>query len=214
MTGPLSRDKEFPPAPWQARGHLWMSVFKTDKPVKKPEGIKYLLHPRWLVVTVVRYLEGTLKYDELVVGPLVHLGSNFGIWVDRIWVDSAASMRGGREIWGVPKEMATFIWEKETVHISHKTADIAKIRVDTSSARFFKLKVSAPGIGSRGGLWLFSMASLKGKLGRSGMQILEWSDLFGYTPRKKAMFGFAVKPFEFTMHKPHKSFEKKAHTGS
>ncbi len=51
---------------------------------------------------------GVLPYRELLVALLV-LGRR-GVWytIPRIWVDSAQSRIGGRELWAIPKELASF----------------------------------------------------------------------------------------------------------
>ena len=52
-----------------------------------------------------------LQYSELATlhGPLVRRGRP-AFWVDTMHVDLTASREGGRRIWGVPKELATFAW--------------------------------------------------------------------------------------------------------
>ncbi|WP_193200450.1 acetoacetate decarboxylase family protein [Nostoc sp. MG11] len=54
-----------------------------------------------------------LEYSELVVAPaVVSYQGKFGGWVSHIYVDNADSVAGGREIWGLPKELAEFTWEQ------------------------------------------------------------------------------------------------------
>ncbi|MBW4687582.1 MAG: acetoacetate decarboxylase family protein [Komarekiella atlantica HA4396-MV6] len=54
-----------------------------------------------------------LEYSELVVAPaVVSYQGKFGGWVSHIYVDNADSVAGGREIWGLPKELAEFSWEQ------------------------------------------------------------------------------------------------------
>ncbi|NJM84756.1 MAG: acetoacetate decarboxylase family protein [Leptolyngbyaceae cyanobacterium RM2_2_21] len=51
----------------------------------------------------------TLIYQELiVVAGLVRYAGKIGFWISHIYVDNLASVAGGQEIWGLPKEMATF----------------------------------------------------------------------------------------------------------
>ena len=201
MNQDYEREAPYPPAPWRSSGRLWMGFFKTDVPVQLPAGLKPFLNPRWLVVTLVRYLEGTLRYDELAVGPLACLGARFGIFVPYIWVDSEASMWGGRRIWGVPKEMAEFAWNGDTVRVTDKDGLIATLAVDTGDARL-PIWLPAPGLGRRDGQWTFTIATMSGRLGRSGMRIAEWSPRFPYRPGETPMFGFGAKPFRMTVPEP------------
>jgi len=52
-----------------------------------------------------------LAYNELIVVPaLTRYRKNVGVWISHIYVDHPDSMAGGREIWGLPKELAQFTW--------------------------------------------------------------------------------------------------------
>ncbi len=54
-----------------------------------------------------------LEYNELIVtGALVSDGSKMAGWISHIYVDNVDSVAGGREIWGLPKELAEFTWEQ------------------------------------------------------------------------------------------------------
>jgi hypothetical protein len=57
-------DRSYPPAPWDLSGFLWMGLFETDFAIQLPEGLRRALNPRWVVVTLVRYLQGTLRHDR------------------------------------------------------------------------------------------------------------------------------------------------------
>jgi acetoacetate decarboxylase len=51
----------------------------------------------------------TLRYRELLVASaLVYRAPTVGLWADQVWVDSARSLEGGRQIWGMPKRWARF----------------------------------------------------------------------------------------------------------
>ena len=51
---------------------------------------------------------GVLSYRELMTTLLVRRGWRLLPTITHIWVDSDASRAGGRELWGIPKELATF----------------------------------------------------------------------------------------------------------
>ncbi|BAZ31572.1 hypothetical protein NIES4074_40450 [Cylindrospermum sp. NIES-4074] len=65
-------------------------------------------------VYLSKYESGSvLEYSELIVAPaLVSYQGKIGAWVSHIYVDNADSVAGGREIWGLPKELAEFSWEQ------------------------------------------------------------------------------------------------------
>lgn len=52
---------------------------------------------------------GTMTYDELAVARIVRTPEGkIGASIPLIWVDSPASLAGGRALWGIPKELAEF----------------------------------------------------------------------------------------------------------
>ena len=52
---------------------------------------------------LANYTGGTLAYHELIV--FSHATTR-GMVISHIYVDAEQSMHGGREIWGLPKELA------------------------------------------------------------------------------------------------------------
>jgi acetoacetate decarboxylase len=51
----------------------------------------------------------TLEYRELIVGcGLTRFGARLGLWISHIFVDEPRSLLAGREVWGLPKELASF----------------------------------------------------------------------------------------------------------
>lgn len=56
----------------------------------------------------------TLHYGELLVLPaLTRAAGRTGWWISHAYVDSPASLAGGRRMWGVPKDLATFAWRDD-----------------------------------------------------------------------------------------------------
>src|SRR5947209_3551023 len=66
-----------------------------------------------------RYGPGsTLEYSELIaVCGLVRAAGKYGFWISHIYVDDRVSRAGGREIWGLPKELAEFVWSDDGVAV-------------------------------------------------------------------------------------------------
>ncbi|MCU0569402.1 MAG: acetoacetate decarboxylase family protein [Oculatellaceae cyanobacterium Prado106] len=68
----------------------------------------------------------TLQYHELIVvsGVIYHAGK-LGAWISHIYVDLPDSVMGGREIWGLPKELAAFEWDvtETTAKVKVKQGD-------------------------------------------------------------------------------------------
>ncbi|MDP9117001.1 MAG: acetoacetate decarboxylase family protein [Actinomycetota bacterium] len=105
---------DYPPEPWVLHGQLRTSVFAvplTDIPVDLPPGCHPVRIGRYGVVGTawVSYeSSGVLAYEELMSTVLVRRGWRLMPTISHIWVDSPTSLAGGRALWGIPKELATF----------------------------------------------------------------------------------------------------------
>lgn len=111
----------YPPAPWKLQGTALQTLrlvrIEKARPFVPPTlDIIALLPGRTLgVVAVAAYGPGSvLAYHELIVAPaLARFGGRVGFWVSHIYVDSEQSIQGGRDIWGLPKQMAQFHWSAD-----------------------------------------------------------------------------------------------------
>lgn len=109
-TDPSSAATAYPPAPWRMVGQLWLSLFKLGEPVDdlRPAGV--------YGAAFVSYEPGSpLTYSELLVARAVPVPDGRGrrVSITDIWVDSPASVAGGRELWAIPKDLCDF--ELDTV---------------------------------------------------------------------------------------------------
>ena len=109
-----SEEVAYPPEPWRLAGQLHASVFRVptdDLPASQPPGTRpVLIGGHGIVIAAwVRYEAGSvLRYRELLCTVLVRDGGRIRPTISHIWVDSEASRRGGRELWGIPKQLAEF----------------------------------------------------------------------------------------------------------
>jgi hypothetical protein len=90
-------------------GQLWLSLFRVRDQVdeRRPAGV--------YGAAFVRYEEGSpLTYSELLVGRAVEpVEHGRRVTITDIWVDSPASVAGGRELWAIPKGLCDFTLESE-----------------------------------------------------------------------------------------------------
>jgi Acetoacetate decarboxylase (ADC) len=107
----------YPPQPWSLRGDMHVSVWAVpvaDLPVIPSElagavrvvrlGRRALVGAAW-----VDYQPGgDMTYHELLSSVLMRAGLRPRVTITHIWVDSADSRDGGRELWGIPKDLADF----------------------------------------------------------------------------------------------------------
>lgn len=140
MTSPAARPPQppyervsYPPAPWTMVGSLWLSLFRVrdDVDEQRPAGV--------YGAAFVDYAPGSpLTYSELLVARALPGGGNKGraVSITDIWVDSAASVAGGRELWAIPKGRCDFDCQhRSSGPLSHTTwsASIAGHRVARAS---------------------------------------------------------------------------------
>jgi acetoacetate decarboxylase len=112
-------ERIYPDAPWKMVGQLWVSLFRVREAVDdlRPAGV--------YGVAFVDYQPGSpLTYSELLVAHPVKEPVS-GVSITDIWVDSPASVAGGRELWAIPKGLCTF---------EHDTSTAGPVRRDRWSA--------------------------------------------------------------------------------
>jgi hypothetical protein len=113
MNAPKRAETSYPPEPWDLKGVGYVALWLVPERVLPdlPAGVVpvSLLGKAVVATGFVDYQPGgLLSYHEFLVAPLVRHGTRPGLSITDIWVDSAASRAGGRELWGIPKEMASF----------------------------------------------------------------------------------------------------------
>ncbi|WP_158605623.1 acetoacetate decarboxylase family protein [Amycolatopsis panacis] len=103
---------DYPPEPWRLAGEACLSMWRlpVDEVAGLPAGAEpILIAGRASVFTAwIDYRPpGQLSYRELLCAVAVH-GRGLAASITQIWVDSEISRDGGRELWGIPKELASF----------------------------------------------------------------------------------------------------------
>lgn len=146
----MSHSEPCPPAPWAMVGQLHLSLFRVPEPVDdlRPAGV--------YGAAFVSYEEGSpLTYNELLVARAVNAGEHGRrVTITDIWVDSPASVAGGRELWAIPKDLCDFSREvSHTGPLSRTTWSAARERRPIASASFTDVSRGAPRTPFRGGTW-------------------------------------------------------------
>ncbi|MCX5410235.1 acetoacetate decarboxylase family protein [Streptomyces sp. NBC_00335] len=103
----------YPPEPWHLAGQMHLSLWLVPRRSLPP--LPYGVRPVTLAgralmgaAWVVYENDSVLHYNELLSAVLVRDGLRPRVTITDIWVDSPPSMAGGRELWGIPKELADF----------------------------------------------------------------------------------------------------------
>ncbi len=115
----------YPQAPWTLKGYALQTVELLDIERSRPfipsdlEIISVWPGKTLGGVYLAAYQAGSvLEYSELIViAGLVNYSGKLGGWISHIYVDNADSVAGGREIWGLPKELAEFSWQGDSVTV-------------------------------------------------------------------------------------------------
>ncbi|MBH8554174.1 acetoacetate decarboxylase family protein [Nostocaceae cyanobacterium CENA357] len=110
----------YPPTPWTLQGYaiqtLHLVNIERSRPLIPAELNILSIWPGKTLGAVYLSFYGSgsvLEYSELIVVPaVVSYRGKIGPWISHIYVDNPDSVAGGREIWGLPKEMADFTWEQ------------------------------------------------------------------------------------------------------
>ncbi|MBX6342143.1 MAG: acetoacetate decarboxylase family protein [Thermomicrobiaceae bacterium] len=165
----------YPPAPWVLYGRAIFAPRLLDS-----RGARAFVPPYLDVVSVLpgktlggvylaAYGPGSaLAYHELiVVAALARSGGRVGFWISHIYVDDLRSMAGGREIWGLPKEMAEFAWpvgEERRVVARQDGRDLCALHYGPERT-LCGLPVVVPAFSARGGDLLQFNGVASGRLG-------------------------------------------------
>jgi hypothetical protein len=128
----------YPPPPWHLQG--WAIQTFTTIPLSvarryvPPELPIVQVWPGYTLGTVAfaSYERGTLAYNELLlaIGLVWLRGLRFCI--PRLWVDSEASVAGGREMWKLPKQLAIIKVLRGDEVITIDAGDICRIEACTN----------------------------------------------------------------------------------
>lgn len=191
--------RAYPPPPWRLSGQAWLGLFPADATVPLPPDLQPLLSPRWLILLLVRYQSGTLRYDEFAVGALVRLGRWPGVWVDRMWVTDEVACRGGREIWGLPKDLARITWAGPSVLVTDRDGEIATLRLENRPLRLPPVPVPVLWFGEFAGHRGFTVARFQGWPVWGSFRIETWTDRLPYRPASQPLLSIAARLFRLTV---------------
>lgn len=165
----------YPSAPWTLQGFSVQTLRLVNMAKARP-----FVPPDLDIVSVIpgktlglmylaSYASGSaLSYNELIVVPaLTRHGKNVGFWISHIYVDHPDSMVGGREIWGLPKEPAQFVWrlgEESEVQVSQGDRILCHLHY-ARQLQLWRQPLFLPVLSKLGGNLLRFKGSLSARLG-------------------------------------------------
>ena len=145
-----------------------------------------------------------LAYHELlVVSALVRRGPKLGAWVSHIYVDDPRSAAGGREIWGLPKELAAFTWHGPSgpVVVRQRGRVLCALR-PSRQPPLARLPVALPAFSRKEGELLWFRGTGTARLGVTRAEV----DVPPASPLSALGFGrglgLHLRPLELLVHPP------------
>lgn len=204
----------YPPAPWTLEGYGFQTLHLLDVDRARRFIPSYLqivqVLPGKTLGGVYLVYYGTSPvdaYNELIiVSGIVTYAGKFGAWISHLYVDNSNSVEGGRNIWGLPKELAQFHWHLEgfpQVHVSQKDLALCTLTC-TGRSHSLNLPLAAPVL-SR----LDSQVMRFNGHGKFNLQLISSTlDVPSSSPFAPLNFGksglsFYSNPLKITVENPH-----------
>ncbi|QGG41735.1 acetoacetate decarboxylase [Aeromicrobium yanjiei] len=125
----------YPAEPWDLHGHAYIGVWLVpvkDLPAPHSSATRPITVLGRGIVSAAFFVyerPSPLTYDEIMSTVLVRQGWRPRVSITHIWVDSAASRDGGRELWAIPKELADFDVEPHHAYDAHGIGTLTVPRV-------------------------------------------------------------------------------------
>lgn len=200
----------YPPPPWHSHGRAWVQPYLVD-------AVHLTLPPGFCAVTalgkavgflaLVEYVPPSpLVYAELAWLPcLVDASGERGLYIAKMYVDSRDSLAGGREIWAIPKQLATFAIRSDSATIDTEDGAHLQLVLHTRGPAL-PLAAGARTIQPRDGGIVRFHGSGTARTASGGLSVrtqrgteawLGWE-----SARRLPGLGAALTKFEITMHPP------------
>ncbi len=169
----------YPQAPWTLQGYAIQTLHLVNIDRVRPliplelEIISVWPGKTLASVYLSNYGSGSvLKYSELIIAPaVVNYQRKIGGWVSHIYVDNADSVAGGREIWGLPKELAKFTWEQGNhVTVYQENRKLCSLNYNQQSLAW-RQWLSASSFSAKGADLLIFPAEVESVLGLIGSKL-------------------------------------------
>ena len=167
-----------PPSPWRLRATMALSLFAIPRDRLAPflpEGVRLpifeflgrcLIGAAW-VDYGPKSTDCVLAYRELLVAVLARKGILPRVHIIRIWVDSPASLAGGRNLWAIPKDLAQFTSTSQSWHASGRQGNLAETADIKTSGPSLKMPFYFPMTliqWAAPGNWLETPSKIKGAI--------------------------------------------------
>jgi hypothetical protein len=103
----------YPPQPWQLTADAHVSIWRVPARDVHPAALSVAGYTSVFTAWIAYREPGQLSYHELLAAVPVR-GKRTTCTITQIWVDSAVSLAGGRELWAIPKDLAALQFTDRT----------------------------------------------------------------------------------------------------
>ncbi|MBE9199890.1 MULTISPECIES: acetoacetate decarboxylase family protein [unclassified Nodularia (in: cyanobacteria)] len=168
----------YPSAPWILKGDAIQTLHLVNI-----DQVRSLVPPELNIISVwpgktfgglylSKYGSGSvLEYSELIFAPAVVIyQGKIGVWVSHIYVDHGDSVAGGREIWGLPKELANFSWKGKGVIVRQGDSLLCTLNYDQQNLAW-RQRLGAASFSKIGTNLLIFNFKFEGRLGLVGSKL-------------------------------------------
>jgi acetoacetate decarboxylase len=133
-------------------------------------------------VLLVKYGPGSsLQYNELIIfSSLVRMAGKAGFWVSHIFVDHSLSLLGGRQLFGLPKELADFDWQFGRISVSQNGKELLRYVYQPSRVLIgVPFRIGAMSDAAAEVRWFQARGIVKGGLTRAAVEVFPSSPFYG-----------------------------------
>lgn len=215
----------YPRPPWTLQGHALQTLQLVDiaqvRPLIPPELEIIAVWPGKTLggVYLASYSSGSiLEYSELIViAAMTRHSGNVGPWISHIYVDNPDSVAGGREIWGLPKELAQFTWEQRqqpSVRVYQGDQLLCSLNYEWQLPGW-KQQLTGQAFSTRSSDLLLFEAKSEGRLGLGGAKLdVPATSLLSTVGLNQVWLSFYCNPVRLTVNAPNVVGRRKVPAGS
>lgn len=191
----------YPPAPWRLTAHAYVGLYLLPAELlpapHSPETKPITFFGRGIVAAAFFVYEqpSPLTYNEIMSTVFVRKGWRPLVSITKIWVDSKASRDGGRALWAIPKDLASFGARPHSSYVaSEGEKTIGSLDVHRTRALPLALPLGFSVAQDRDGELL--LTGVRGR-GRVGVARVHWAfnpdGPMGYLAGRKAFLTLGLK---------------------
>ncbi|MGF1507185.1 MAG: acetoacetate decarboxylase family protein [Anaerolineae bacterium] len=171
--------------------------------VRLPDGMEALGSKRLAVLILIRNHNGSLVFDELLVGSPVRLADEHtGLYIHQMWVSDYHALWGGRLLWGLHAQRAHFFWQPNAVRIADEQGPVATLRLEQRKAFWPRVSFRWRAVGRLDGYWSLAQRAVRGKPGLGRIRIVAWDFRFVLRPLAQPIVSVRLNPADLTLAPP------------